>query len=202
MISVIVNLHNQENTIISALQSLVSQTAQQWECVIVDNASTDGSEFQVRSYLIDRRMRYFRLEQQASIEEARNIGLQQTTGEWVIFVDGADFLKSNALQALYLAVKTYGTQCGAGNYGVIRNGEISTHSYEPSRKYNQKDVAKGKLSVVTGASIFSRKIADKPELWRENDFAYTDHLILISGEESEPLIKEIKQPWWKRILNL
>ncbi|MBQ0030970.1 MAG: glycosyltransferase family 2 protein [Bacteroidales bacterium] len=202
MISVIVHLHNQENTIISALQSLVAQTAQQWECFIVDNASTDASEYQVRSYLIDRRMRYLRLEQQVSTEEVWNIGLQHTTGEWVVFFDGADYMKSNALQALYLAVKTYGTQCGAGNYGVIRNGELNTHSYDPSRKVSQKDVAKGKLSVLTGASIFSRKIADKPEFWKDCDFAYTDHLILISGEESEPLIKRKKQPWWKQLFNL
>lgn len=201
MISVIVTLYNQENTIISALQSLVAQTAQQWECVIVDNASSDASEHQVRSYLIDRRMRYIRLEHHVSIKEAREIGLQNTSGEWIIFVDAADYLKSNALQALYLAVKTYGTKCGAGNYGVVRDGEIKPHSYDPAGKIYQKDVAKGKLSVVTGASIFSREIADQPESWKEHDFAYTDHLILISGEESDPLVEEDNRPWWKKIFN-
>lgn len=79
MISVIVTLHNREKSIISALQSIVAQTAQQWECVIVDNASTDASEFQVNAYLIDRRMHYIRLKEQVSLQEARKIGLDATT---------------------------------------------------------------------------------------------------------------------------
>ncbi len=198
MISVIVTLHNQEQTIVSALQSLVAQTAQQWECVIIDNASTDASEYQVRSYLIDRRMRYIRLEKEVSLNEARRIGLENTTGEWVMFMDGADYLKSNALQALFLAVKKYGTLCGAGNYSVIRQGEPVPNSYRQEYKVSPREVKWGKISVVAGNSIFSRKVAHLPESWTTLDFAYTDHIILISGEASEPLVKVEKQPWWRR----
>lgn len=200
MISVIVTLHNQESSIISALQSVVAQTAQQWECVVIDNASTDASEFQVRSYLIDRRMRYCRLEQQVSITEARRIALAHTTGEWVVFLDGADYLESNALQALYLAVKKYGTLCGAANYAVMRKGEPHPHNYLHGQKLTAAQVVSGEIGVVTGNSIFHRSIAGKPEAWRQQDFAYTEHLILISGEASEPLIQVEKKVGWKEKL--
>lgn len=200
MISVIVTLHNQEQTIVSALQSLVAQTAQQWECVIIDNASTDASEYQVRSYLIDRRMRYVRLEEEVSLNEVRRIGLEKTTGEWVMFMDGADYLKSNALQALFLTVKKYGTLCGAGNYSVIRQGESVPNSYRQECKVTPREVKWGKISVVTGNSIFSRQVAHLPDSWTTLDFAYTDHIILISGEASEPLVKVGKQPWWVRFI--
>ena len=137
MISIILTLHNQEKSIISALQSLVAQTVQQWECIIIDNASTDASEFQVRSYLFDRRMRYVRLDAEVPLWSARHKGLELTSGEWIVYMDGADYLKSNALQALYLAVKKYGTLCGASNYAVMRGGEPVPHSYRSEGRFRR-----------------------------------------------------------------
>lgn len=201
MITVIVTLHNQERSIISALQSVVAQTAQQWECVVIDNASTDASEFQVRSYLIDRRMRYCRLEQHVSTQEARRIALAHTTGEWVVFLDGADYLESNALQALYLAVKKYGTKCGVANYSVMRNGEPHPHNYLKGQKLSAEQIRDGVVSVVTGNSIFHRSIAGTPEVWPELEYAYTEHIILISGEASEPLVKAKRRKGWKEWLS-
>ena len=203
MITVIVTLHNQERSIISALQSVVAQTAQQWECVVIDNASTDASEFQVRSYLFDRRMRYCRLEQHVSTQEARRIALAHTTGEWVVFLDGADYLESNALQALYLAVKKYGTKCGVANYAVMRNGEPHPHNYLQGQKLSAERIRNGEVSVVTGNSIFHRSIAGTPEVWPEQDYAYTEHLILISGDAAEPLVTvEKKKSLIERITGL
>lgn len=195
MISVIVTLHNKEKSIISALQSVVAQTAQQWECVVIDNASTDASEFQVRSYLIDRRMRYYRLEEQVTTWEARRVGLGKTTGGWVVYLDGADYLESNALQALYLSVKRYGTLCGAANYAVMRGGEPKPHSYLREQKLTGRQVARGKIGVVTGNSIFHRTVAHLPDAWLRLDFGYTDHLIAINGEAEPPLVKPRKGLW-------
>lgn len=198
MISVIVTLHNREKSIVSALQSIVAQTAQQWECVIIDNASTDASEFQVRSYLIDRRMRYIRLKSKVSTQEARKIGLQETTGDWVLYLDGGDYLESNALQALYLLVKKYGTLVGSGNFAVEKNGESKPQSYIHEGKYSGKQVVEGKFKVVTCNTMFARSVAHLPESWSSLDYAYTDHLIAVSGEIEEPLVKQ-QLPFWKRL---
>lgn len=115
MISVIVNLHNNEKSIIAALQSITAQSAQKWEAVVIDNASSDESEHLVRSYLIDRRMRYVRLDKEVSPEEVRQKGVELTNGEWILFLDATDYLDPNALEALYLVVKKYGTKLGTGS---------------------------------------------------------------------------------------
>ncbi|MBO6099018.1 MAG: glycosyltransferase family 2 protein, partial [Prevotella sp.] len=114
MISVIVNLHNNEKSIIAALQSITAQSAQKWEAVVIDNASSDESEHLVRSYLIDRRMRYVRLDKEVSPEEVRQKGVELTSGKWLLFLDATDYLEPNALEALYLVVKKYGTKIGTG----------------------------------------------------------------------------------------
>lgn len=201
MISVIVTLHNKENTIISALQSIVAQTAQQWEAVIVDNASTDGSEYQVRSYLIDRRMRYVKLDQQVSVQQARQKGLDLTSGEWVLFLDGSDYLEVSALEALYLVIKKYGTLIGTGNFSLVEHGDKRPQNYISEGKFTGKQVKYGKVALVTGSTLMNRSVAHLPETWQTLDVAYTDHLVVINGEGEQPLVKAQKLTWWKRIFS-
>lgn len=199
MVSIIVTFHNAERNIISCLQSLVSQTALLWECVIIDNASTDESEYQVRSYLFDRRMRFVHLDEYVSVWEARKKGLEMTTGEWVIFLDGNDYLESNAIQALYLTVKRYGTLCGLANFAVVHDGKKKYHTPINDCLLTPNQITKGIVSVVTGNSIFSRKVAHLPESWHSLDFGFTNHSVLISGEQEEPLVMVDKKSWWRRL---
>lgn len=199
MISIIVTFHNEEQSIISCLQSIVAQTAQQWECVIVDNGSTDRGEFQVRNYLIDRRMRFFSLPKELPLAEVRAKALARTTGEWVVFVDGGDYLTSDALQALYLSLKKYGTLCAAGNFYEVRGETKRPVSYRGEGLVRGRQVRAGEIRVVTGNSIFARSVARLPESWPTLDFAYTDHLILVSGGHGEPLVRADKETIWKRL---
>lgn len=199
MISVIVNLHNNESSIISALQSIVAQTAQKWEAVVIDNASNDGSEHQVRSYLIDRRMRYVRLEEEVSLQEARQRGLDLTTGEWVIYLDGSDYLQPNALESLYLTVKKYGTLIAAGNYFEEDDNDRHPNNFLDDGKYSGKDAVKGKFGVVTGATLLARQVAHLPEAWRDLDYGYTHRITVYHRHHVQPLVAvEKPRPFWKR----
>ncbi len=200
MISIIVTFHNEEQSIISCLQSIVAQTAQQWECVVVDNASTDQGEFQVRNYLIDRRMRFMHLDEKVPVSIARRKGLEKTQGEWVMFVDGGDYLESNALQALYLTLKKYGTEAAIGNYYVIRDGAKRPVTYMNNRLIKSPGITESGIDVVTGNSIFSRRVATKPDKWPLLDYGYTEHIILVSGGQETALVKSVHKSVWKKIL--
>lgn len=201
MISVIVTLKNKENTIISALQSIVAQSVQKWEAVIVDNGSTDGSEYQVRSYLIDRRMRYLKLEKEVSVAEARQKGLEMTSGEWVLFMDGSDYLEVNALEALYLSVKKYGTSIAVGNFSFIKRGEKQIQNFIPEGKFSASQVSEANVLLATGTTLINRTVAGSPELWQSTDVAYTDHLVVINGEGEQPLIKPRRASLFSRLFS-
>lgn len=201
MISVIVTLKNKENTIISALQSIVAQSVQKWEAVIVDNGSTDGSEYQVRSYLIDRRMRYIKLEKEVSVAEARQKGLELTSGEWVLFMDGSDYLEVNALEALYLSVKKYGTSIAVGNFSFIKRGEKQIQNFIPEGIISASQVNKTRLLMATGTTLMGRSVATRPELWGTSNVAYTDHLVVINGEGEQPLIKPRRASLFSRLFS-
>lgn len=200
MISIIVTFRDEEESIISCLQSVVAQTAQQWECVIVDNGSTDKGAFQVRNYLIDRRMRFFSLAEALPLAEVRAQALEKTGGEWVMFLDGGDYLNPDALQALYLTLKKFGTPAAAGNFYEPHGEKKRPASYRPEGLVKSRQVRRGEIRVVTGNSLLSRSVALTPEKWPELDFGYTDHLILVSGGHGEPLIEADKLPIWKKLL--
>lgn len=166
MISIIVNLHNNEKSIISALQSITAQSAQKWETVVIDNASSDDSEHLVRSYLIDRRMRYVRLDKEVSSEEVRQKGVELTNGEWLLFLDATDYLEPIALEALYLVVKKYGTKIGTG-------GQLQGKMFLAEGKY----IGRGDLIPL----LVARDIATQPEAWKKLPIAYTEHPVLVNG---------------------
>ncbi len=89
MISIIVNCYNGEQFLRATLESILSQTATDWELIFWDNRSTDGSAALVQSYT-DQRIRYFLADHATPLGEARNLAVAQARGEWIAFVDCDD----------------------------------------------------------------------------------------------------------------
>ncbi|HEY6139044.1 MAG TPA: glycosyltransferase family 2 protein, partial [Thermoanaerobaculia bacterium] len=97
-VSVIIPAYNYARFLPDAVDSVLAQTWSDWECVIVDDGSTDDTAAVARQYVErDRRVRYVRQEN-AGLAAARNTGLQNTTGEFVQFLDADDRLAPNKLR--------------------------------------------------------------------------------------------------------
>jgi glycosyltransferase involved in cell wall biosynthesis len=89
-VSVLMIVFNEESTIRVALASLLAQTFQDWECVIIDDASTDGTAHAL-SALRDDRFRVFRSERPLGRGGARQKALSLAQGEFIGTLDGDDF---------------------------------------------------------------------------------------------------------------
>lgn len=124
MISVIIPLYNKEAGVATALRSVLAQTYQDFEIVVVDDGSTDGSDAVVETFN-DPRIRLIR-QQNAGVSAARNRGIKEAEGEYVAFLDADDewmpgFLTEiRALQEAYPNCKAQAT-----NYIFNSNGEKS-----------------------------------------------------------------------------
>ena len=95
MISVVIPLYNKEASIKKSLMSVLTQSYQNFEVVIVDDGSTDNSVAKVEEFQ-DSRIRLIRQEN-GGPSKARNTGVKNAKGEWILFIDADDEMLPDAI---------------------------------------------------------------------------------------------------------
>jgi glycosyltransferase involved in cell wall biosynthesis len=94
LVSVIIAAYNHAKYLGQAIESVLGQTIQGVEIIVVDDGSTDGTDLLCRRY---EKVRYVRAERVGPCA-ARNIGVQFSRGDYLVFLDADDFLYVNALE--------------------------------------------------------------------------------------------------------
>lgn len=101
LISIIIPNYNRESLIGETLDSILAQTYYNWECIIVDDGSTDNSLDVIKSYLIkDNRFKFFQRPDNypKGANACRNIGVEKVCGSYIIFFDSDDLMVSNHVE--------------------------------------------------------------------------------------------------------
>ena len=103
--SVVVTAYDNAQYLPGCLDSMLLQTHEAWECVVVDDASPDASAEVARAYAErDSRFRLLSLAENGGLHRARRAGVAEATGDYVIFVDPDDELAPTALADLARAI--------------------------------------------------------------------------------------------------
>ena len=89
MISIIIPLYNKKKTILKSIESVLSQTYSDWELLIVNDGSTDGSETLVQRFLLYSRIKLLN-KKNGGVSSARNEGIRDAHGDWILFLDADD----------------------------------------------------------------------------------------------------------------
>lgn len=105
MISVVIPLYNKEERIAHTLQSVFTQTFQDFEIVVVDDGSTDNSVEEVEKFT-DSRIRLIH-QTNAGVSAARNRGIEEARGELIAFLDADDEWKPRYLETQYGLYQKY-----------------------------------------------------------------------------------------------
>ena len=95
LVSVVITCYNHARYLAEAIESALAQTYRRIELLVIDDGSTDSTPELVRRY---PQARYIRL-RNLGVARARNRGLQESSGDYVVFLDGDDRLRPAALQA-------------------------------------------------------------------------------------------------------
>ena len=96
MVSIVIPTYNREKVIVNSISSVLDQSYQDIELIVVDDGSTDNTEGVIRN-ISDPRVRYIRQNNQGACA-ARNLGITESKGEYVAFQDSDDVWKPDKLQ--------------------------------------------------------------------------------------------------------
>lgn len=166
MISIIVPIFNSEKYLQACINSVINQTYQDWELILVNDGSTDSSLAICQKFAdTDSRIKIFSQENKGQAA-ARNFGLRQATRPYVTFIDSDDEIASNTLQN-NLAILTTNPQIDCLQYPTyidygteqqfIRRSEqqlIDSDFYE--RWLNDKYISWVVWDKIYKTSIFDR----------------------------------------------
>lgn len=143
MISVIMLTFNRKEYVGNMIEDILNQSYREFEYVIVNNGSTDGTNDLLAGYAkSDNRIKVLTLESAQSIGRGRNIGLQNAKGEFIAFVDDDDRVESDFLEFLFALIKENNadiSMCGA----TEGNGETR----EPQCIFDEKMILSGEEAL-------------------------------------------------------
>ena len=105
MISIVIPTYNRAHQICEALDSILSQSYEQWECIIVDDLSEDNTYSVLQEYCKrDNRFIYTENQRTKGAQGARNTGIRIARGKWICLFDSDDIMYPQYLEEMLKAV--------------------------------------------------------------------------------------------------
>ena len=172
LISIITPLYNAEHYLKNTFASVLNQTYKNWEWIIVDDCSTDGSLEVARELANDDRIKVLSLDVNSGAAKARNKGLDAAKGDYIVFLDSDDELDDNFLELQLEFIKEHGPIITAG---YRRRTSNSVSAFIPPYETTYKSIIKGNpLSCLT--TMYDFKLFHdhrfKEDLNKHEDFLF------------------------------
>lgn len=210
LVSIIVPIYNSEKYLEKCINSLINQTYQNIEVILIDDGSTDASAqicelFQKR----DERVQYIRQEN-AGVSASRNKGIFVSKGEFIVFIDSDDYVVSNYIESLVTEIKDVDLSV-CGYYEVNSMADVITSSIKSERCINTLS-SEEYLEILFESDIgyqgyvwnklFKKDIIDKYNLKFDTDIHYNeDRLFVFEYVKSCELITIYTIPLYMHLVN-
>lgn len=180
LISIIIPSYNRGNLIRETLDSIIEQTYTNWECIVIDDRSTDGTDAILKEYS-NRDNRFIiitkplELKQGASI--SKNIGLQSARGEFVQFLDSDDILADNKLEKQIESLKNKNKKaisvCITTNFKEVNDAIVLDYDRKDYRDFNNPEEYFKLVGEIGGyyapeSFLISKDLINFSGYWNEN----------------------------------
>ncbi|MBD0400834.1 glycosyltransferase family A protein [Flammeovirga sp. EKP202] len=207
-LSIIIPVFNRVQLIQQTLNSIINQTYNNWECLLVDDGSTDGTQEILEKYTLkdSRFILIHRDREPKGAPTCRNIGLERSNGDYVIFFDSDDIFKSDCF---FNRVNKFTTNpsydalifSGASfELDVKVSKEITRlgHGINDSTDYLRNYVL-GNVNWITASPIWRREYINQYR-WDEDIINWQDpefHIRLLNNKLKFKVFQEID--WYYRV---
>ena len=138
LISIIVPIYNVEKYLRQCLDSIIAQTYQNFECLLINDGSPDNSADICKEYVDkDARFHYFE-KANGGLASARNLGIKQSKGQFITFIDSDDWIELDYLEVLYSKIKEYNTDFVISSYNKFDMDEDCFYFHIWDQDYYEK----------------------------------------------------------------
>jgi len=97
LLSIVTPVYNREDTIDRCIESVLGQDFIDYEFIVIDDGSTDGTSEVINRYLPNEKLNLLKLQENRGVNFARNKGIEAAIGEFITFLDSDDYLTPDAL---------------------------------------------------------------------------------------------------------
>ncbi|MFI5092219.1 MAG: glycosyltransferase family 2 protein [Candidatus Acidiferrales bacterium] len=160
-ISVVIPTYNRVQQTTAAIESVLAQTYPDFEIIVVDDGSTDGSGEAIQRFISQRTngchqiLFFSQPNQGASI--ARNTGIARAQGEYIAFLDSDDVWLPEKLEWQVRAIEQFGNECGAcfTDARLVNNSGLDVSSFRVHGRHYEKTIGIDRDAVKSLAESFS-----------------------------------------------
>lgn len=180
-VSVIIPVYNGEKYIIRCLESLQQQNYTEFECILVDDGSVDGSKLLIKKICKeDSRFRYIYQENRGP-SAARNKGIQEANGKYLIFIDADDYVEKNYIEELVHEIGLGEDLVCCGYVDISRYGTVLCNDFEKSdfsREGLVSCILRGTGGVLWG-KIFKTSIVKHNNIQLDEELFMCEDMIFV-----------------------
>ena len=166
--------YNTGQFIAETIESVLAQSYSDWELIIVDDCSTDGTDEVVGQYLTDTRIRYIKNEINSGAAVSRNRALREAKGKWIAFLDSDDLWEPDKLETQIVFMEKNDYHFSYTNYIEIDeesspNGKSVTGPKRISKHRMYNYCWMGCLTVMYDAEVVG--LIQIEDIKKNNDYA-------------------------------
>lgn len=162
LISIIVVAYNVGDKLKQCIESILNQTYSNIELVIVNDGSTDLVTADISRHYesIDNRIKFIDKDNEG-VAEARNVGVSNATGAYIMFVDADDYIAEDCVQYLYGLINEYDCQISCCGSWIVEGEQLHEKSYRKNREAVIKLNSDEALVEMLYERLFSNSIWGK-----------------------------------------
>ena len=170
LVSIVLASYNMGHYLPESVRTVLAQTYENIEVIIIDDGSTDDTEEQIKPLLVDSRLRYIKQENQGQ-PKAKNNGIKASKGEYIAFCDGDDLWAPNKLEIqlpLFKDDPEVGVVYSEVSYIDDKGNPLDKE--QPYERYSGKVTDKLILKnfIPFGTAIVKKQCFDEMGLFDEN----------------------------------
>ncbi|WP_339317988.1 glycosyltransferase family A protein [Paenibacillus sp. FSL R10-2734] len=192
-LSIVVPVYNIERYITPMFDSLLTQSEPHFEVIIVDDGSTDNTCNVIDNILSlnpNLSCKVIRTENQG-VSAARNRGLAEATGKYVLFLDGDDYISADLVRTIHSYTQPSDPEIICWGYNHVSEDGVTILSYASAYSNITGSEALTQIFVNKSLRIWTGSIAYKRELLLLHGLQYTERCV--NGEDQEFIYKALSR---------